>query len=285
MKNFAFFFISAFCLFVSNARSQSYFQQPGAQQPTTLKARLNAAFLMPYKDIQKRGSMIMYPTPDGLQANAFFIPSDKPSDMVLFVFHEWWGLNDNIKREATLWHKLLGGRVSVYALDMYDGHLGNDPAMAENMMRHVERERSCSIINGALAHIGKNKHVATLGWGMGGTWAFNAAILADIAAVGCVMYYGFPESDFIRVRNLSCDVLYIRADKDKLITLSEVHEFEKKVQTTDKNVVMVRYPTGHAFANPTDMNYDPEYAEEARNEALKFFKTRYGIIDDKDRLK
>lgn len=268
MKNFFLLIASAFCLLTGNSYGQSF-------TPSALNTALLAP--TPLKDMPKKGSMILFPTDDGLQANAFYIPSDKPSDMALFIFHEWWGLNDNVKREAALWHKLLGGRVAVYALDIYDGNTAKDPETAEKLMRHIDYSRGCTIVRGALTHIGQGKHVAMLGWGLGGSWAFTAAIQAETAATACVMYYGFPEPDIMRVRNLYCDVLYIRADRDELIKLSEVQEFEKKVQASDKNVTMIRFPAAHAFANPGSEHYDAELAEVARNHSLKFIKDRYGI--------
>src|SRR6187402_3372252 len=47
-----------------------------------------------------KGEMITYKVTGGKDANAFFVRADNKSDKFLFVFHEWWGLNDHIKREA-----------------------------------------------------------------------------------------------------------------------------------------------------------------------------------------
>ena len=49
---------------------------------------------------EEGGEMIKFKTPDGTEANAFFIPAKKKTNNWIFVFQEWWGLNDNIKRQA-----------------------------------------------------------------------------------------------------------------------------------------------------------------------------------------
>lgn len=46
------------------------------------------------------GEMVKIKCSDGQEANAYFIKSAKNSNRWIFVFQEWWGLNDNIKRES-----------------------------------------------------------------------------------------------------------------------------------------------------------------------------------------
>ena len=46
----------------------------------------------PYHHIsQAGGEMITFATPDGQQANAFFIKAAKPTHYTWFVFEVWWG--------------------------------------------------------------------------------------------------------------------------------------------------------------------------------------------------
>jgi len=55
-----------------------------------------------------------------------------------FVFQEWWGLNDNIKREAeTLYNDL--GNVNVIALDMYDGKVATAREDAASTCRNLNK--------------------------------------------------------------------------------------------------------------------------------------------------
>src|SRR5204862_5007124 len=55
---------------------------------------------LPFTYTEGKGSMISFATPDGKQGSAYMISPAAKTNQVLFVFHEWWGLNDYIKREA-----------------------------------------------------------------------------------------------------------------------------------------------------------------------------------------
>src|SRR5687767_7102861 len=66
------------------------------------------------------GEMISFASSDGKEAKAFFIKAAKPTKNYLFVFHEWWGLNDHTKRSAAQLQKDLGD-INVLAVDLYDG--------------------------------------------------------------------------------------------------------------------------------------------------------------------
>ena len=47
-----------------------------------------------------KGEYISIPCPSGKDANAFLIASEKASDKYLILIHEWYGLNDFVKKEA-----------------------------------------------------------------------------------------------------------------------------------------------------------------------------------------
>ncbi|NJM24801.1 MAG: hypothetical protein HC859_04055 [Bacteroidia bacterium] len=51
-----------------------------------------------YHISEEGGEMIKLSCADGTAANAYFIKAKTPSNNWVFVFQEWWGLNDNIKR-------------------------------------------------------------------------------------------------------------------------------------------------------------------------------------------
>ncbi|MCX8492098.1 MAG: dienelactone hydrolase, partial [Cyclobacteriaceae bacterium] len=47
---------------------------------------------------QAGGKMIKIKCADGIEANAYLIESKSNTNNWVFVFQEWWGLNDHIKR-------------------------------------------------------------------------------------------------------------------------------------------------------------------------------------------
>ena len=105
------------------------------------------------------GSVIEYPTADGRTAKAFELKSATPSTKYLFVIHEWWGLNDYIKKEAATYAAELPG-VNIIALDLYDGKIATTPTEAGERMQEVKTERAAAIIQGAQAYAGADARFA-----------------------------------------------------------------------------------------------------------------------------
>ena len=76
---------------------------------------------LPYKHHSVAGKDITFKTPDGTDAHGWFLPAKSTSDYYLFVIHEWWGLNDHIKKESEkMWNDF---GFNVIALDLYDQKL------------------------------------------------------------------------------------------------------------------------------------------------------------------
>ena len=225
---------------------------------------------------QSTASMITFNTQDSKEGRAYYVPSDQPTTRVLLLFHEWWGLNDYIRREAEEWGKMLGN-VDVYAVDLYDGSVATTREEAGRLSKALDPKRAETIISGLLAKAGKDKEIATLGWCMGGSWAFTAGVMADKQTRAVVMYYGFPEKESKRIKPLQSDVLYIWASNDKFITKDVVTAFQQNVNATGNKLVWHTFDADHAFANPSNPKYDQRATEEARNITLSFLKEKLRI--------
>jgi carboxymethylenebutenolidase len=220
-----------------------------------------------------RGAMVQFSVASGPEGAAFYVPSYKPATKVLIVFHEWWGLNDYARKEAVHWQKLLNdSTLEVYAIDLYDGKVAVTLEEAGSLMSNLDQQRAVNLIQALLRRIGPNKKIVTLGWGMGGNWAFTGAVQAGAEAVGCVMYYGFPEKNPNKIKPLRCDVLYIRGSQDIYIKQTEVEDFEKKVTVTGQGFTMNIFDAVHAFANPGTPKYDPKATGEAQKMVLQFLQ-------------
>jgi len=195
---------------------------------------------------------------------------------VLILFHEWWGLNDYIKREAVRWQDLLGN-VDVYAVDLYDGKVATTPEMASNLSGSLDVRRTDNIIKGALAKAGKNNQIATLGWCLGGSYAFTAAVNAGMQARGCVMYYGFPEKDVKRIKPLQTDVLFVQALQDQFITTEMIKTFQEQVRATNHEFKWESFDAVHAFANPSNPKHNADAAAKAEVLTVQFLKEKLGL--------
>ncbi|AHM61486.1 dienelactone hydrolase-like enzyme [Flammeovirgaceae bacterium 311] len=217
------------------------------------------------------GKEISYPTPDGQTSRAFAYMAPKASNKYLLVIHEWWGLNDHIKREAERYFKELGS-VNVLALDLYDGKVAGTREEAQQYVQAVNEERVRAIIQGALNLAGKEAEIATIGWCFGGGWSLQAAIQAGNQAQACVIYYGMPEQDVQRLKQLDCEVLGIFASQDGHITPAVVEDFKMNMEKADKELEVKMYDAKHAFANPSNPAFNKSAADNAFKLSTAFLK-------------
>jgi carboxymethylenebutenolidase len=219
------------------------------------------------------GTNIQFESADGTKAGGYFIKSKKKSNKWLLVIQEWWGLNDNIKKEAEKFYTDLNN-VNVLAIDMYDGKIATSPDSAMAYMSSAKKERLEAIVNAAIAYAGNKASIYTVGWCFGGGWSLQSTILAGKQAKGCVMYYGRPEKDIERLKTINCDVIGFFGNQDKGISQEIVNTFEANMKTAGKKMSLYRYDAGHGFANPSNPSYNKEYTQDAYSKAIAFLKER-----------
>lgn len=218
-----------------------------------------------------RGGIKSIAVAGGQDALIFEVPSPNLSSNYLFVFHEWWGMNDYIKQEAERLQRDLGN-VNIIAIDLYDGKIALTPDSARSYVGQVNDTRARSIITAVSEYVGKKAKIATLGWCFGGGWSMQAALMLGKQAAGCVIYYGMPEKDVQKLKGLNCDVLGIFAEQDGFITPQVVTEFEKNMKAAKKNVEVKNFDAVHAFANPSNPKHDKEKSAQANVATVAFLK-------------
>jgi carboxymethylenebutenolidase len=267
----------AFLLFFAGAQAQ----QSCCSSATTEFADLgkDSRFMMEHQlpkaslAIEKAGEMIDFQA--GSKAgNAYLANSPYPGNIYLFVFHEWWGLNDHIKAEADKWAESLPG-VQVMAIDLYDGKSATTREGASELMQGADEKRIREIINGAIAYAGSDAEFATIGWCFGGGWSMQAAIMMGDRATSCVVYYGMPEKSVDKLKDLNAPVLGIFAEKDQWINRAAIAEYEKSMTAAGKKFESVWFDADHAFANPSNAIFDEKAAGEANKKAISFL---YGSL-------
>jgi len=219
------------------------------------------------------GKPITYPTPDGRTADAFEFKAKNPTENYILVIHEYFGLNDYVKKESEEIYNDLGN-VNIIDLDLYDGKVTDDRAEAGKLMQAVKDDRAQAIIKGAIAYAGPKAHIATLGWCFGGGWSLQASLLAGDQAVACVMYYGMPEQDINRLKTLHCDVLGNFGNLDQWINPKVVGKFADDMKTAGKKLYLHQYDANHAFANPSSPNSNTAAAADSYKNTIAFYKER-----------
>lgn len=219
------------------------------------------------------GKMISIPMANGSVAQAYFIEAAEKSNKYLFVIHEWWGLNDHIKKEADQFYEDLKG-FNVLALDLYEGKVATTREDAAKYMQAAQANKLKGIVRAVLDYAGKDAEIATVGWCFGGGWSLQTALLAEDQAKACIMYYGMPEKEPGKLKTLKADVLGIFATQDQWINGEVVSDFEKAMKEAGKSLELKSYEAAHAFANPSNPKYQEDYAKDAYKRSLDFINKR-----------
>lgn len=222
----------------------------------------------------QKGMMISFPTSDGKSGGAYHIAPEVTSKKALFVFHEWWGLNEHIKQEAERLSNELKD-MHIFAIDLYDSLVAYTREHAAQLMSELKPKRAEVIIRGLLDYIGEDMQIATLGWCLGGGWSLQASIIAERQSKACVIYYGMPEKNIHRLQKLTAPVLFIAADRDAWITSDIVMNFAQTMSDLKKTISVINYSADHAFANPSNPHYDKEKANDAFRQAVDFIKMHF----------
>ena len=222
---------------------------------------------LPFILASPAGKIISFTTDDGKKGNGYEV-GDPKNNKVIFVIHEWWGLNDYIKQESEKISKETGARV--IALDLYDKKIASSRDSASKYMSDVKTERVRSIIRGAINYVGKDAKIATIGWCFGGGWSMQASLMAGNQAKACVIYYGMPEENITNLTKLNAPVMFVFAQKDEWINKDVVAKFEENMKTAGKTLTVKRYNAEHAFANPSNPHYERSFSEDAFINAKAF---------------
>ncbi|MBN8586614.1 MAG: dienelactone hydrolase family protein [Ignavibacteria bacterium] len=220
-----------------------------------------------------KGKMITYKTSDGIDANGYEVKADNPTNNWVFLFHEWYGLNDYIKREAEEVASTLGN-VNVLAIDLYDGKVATNNDEAVKYVQSVTNDRALVILNGAKDYAGSDAVFATYGWCFGGSWSNQAAIELGDRCKACVIYYGMPEQNPDRLAKLKAPVLGIFAKQDGRITPEVAGKFESDLKSLNIPATIIIYDAGHGFANPSNPKHDVTATTDAKEKTYAFLKEK-----------
>jgi carboxymethylenebutenolidase len=225
----------------------------------------------PFTFAPERGRFVTFKTSEGKDGRAFEVNAAAKTDRYLFVFHEWWGLNDYIQQEAEKLQKDLKN-VNVLALDLYDSKVATTREDAMKYVGEAKQERVRAIINGAFDYVGAKARIGTIGWCYGGGWSLQTATMGDRRVSACVVYYGMPETDIQRLKSLHAPVLGIFGEQDKGITPAKVKEFEAAMQKAGKTLTVKMYDADHAFANPSNPKHDTAATADAYRRTIAFLQ-------------
>jgi carboxymethylenebutenolidase len=192
----------------------------------------------------------------------------------VIVLHEWWGLNDWMKMQAS---NLAANGYVVIAVDLYGGKTTDNSSEARKLKRALSQNRAIRDIKTAFNYLAArpdvdSEHIGSIGWSMGGGFAIQLAIHEPRLAA-CVVNYGALPTDLVDIMNINAPVLGNFGARDRGILPSKVRAFEKLMKTAGQSADIKIYDgAGHAFENSGNHGgYRPEAAADAWCRTLAFF--------------
>jgi carboxymethylenebutenolidase len=212
------------------------------------------------------GKPVSYKSGDETVNGILYTPQGKGPFPALVVIHEWWGLNDWVKEEAS---KLADQGYVALAIDLYRGKVASTPDEAHQIMRGVPEDRANRDLLAATTFLASRKDVdakriGSIGWCMGGGYSLNLAI-ADPNLKAAVINYGHLAADDATLKKINAAILGIFGGQDRGITPADVKKFEAQLKALGKTADIHIFPdAGHAFENPNNKaGYRADDAAEA----------------------
>jgi len=222
---------------------------------------------------------VSYKSGDDTVQAVMYAPEGKGPFPGIVVIHEWWGLNDWVKEQAS---KLSDQGYVALAIDLYRGKVATTPDEAHEIMRGVPEDRAARDLHAAFEFLKaesnvKKDRIASIGWCMGGGYSFDVALQEPTLAAD-VINYGHLASDSESLQKINASILGIFGGQDRGIQVEDVKKFEQSMKQLGKKVEIVIYPNaGHAFENPNNKaGYRADDAADAWKRTVKFLADTLG---------
>ena len=213
--------------------------------------------------------MVSYKSGDETVNALLYTPQGKGPFPAVVVIHEWWGLNDWVKEQAS---KLADQGYVALAIDLYRGKVATTPDEAHEIMRGVSQDRADRDLLAATSFLRSQKNVdpervGSIGWCMGGGYSLDLA-LEDPGLKAAVINYGHLATEDSSLKKINAAILGIFGGQDRGIQVTDVNKFEAQLKALGKTVEIHIFPdAGHGFENP---NNKAGYRADDAAQAWKF---------------
>jgi carboxymethylenebutenolidase len=219
------------------------------------------------------GKSITYKSGDETVQAILYAPAGKGPLPAIIVIHEYWGLNDWVKEQAS---KLSDQGYVTLAIDLYRGKVATTPDMAHEIMRGVPEDRAKRDLHAAFEFLAsqpnvKKDRIGAIGWCMGGGYSLDVALQEPTLAAD-VINYGHLATDSDALKKIHAPILGSFGAQDHGITPDDVHKFEAALKQLGKQVDIKIYDdAGHAFENPNNKDgYRAADAADAWDRTIDF---------------
>ncbi|HEV2110279.1 MAG TPA: dienelactone hydrolase family protein [Gammaproteobacteria bacterium] len=262
-------------LYAASMSDADYLAAMAAMHASDTPAPSPAAVEKPAQPVT--GAEVVYATVGGKEVRGYLSrPAAAKGPLPgIIVVHEWWGLNDNIRRMTD---RLAGEGYEALAVDLYGAPAAKTPDEAKKLMlvAMADKDAVKDNLRQAYAYLRDHEKATTLGvigWCFGGGWALQTALLFPDKLDAVVMYYGQPVTDVKALATLRMPLLGLFGEEDMGITVADVLNFQDALKQAGVDAEIHEYPgVGHAFANPSGQSYKPAVAKDAWERTKAFFK-------------
>ena len=202
----------------------------------------------------KSTASVSYKSGDETVQATLYTPAGKGPFPGIIVIHEWWGLNDWVKDQAS---KLADEGYEALAIDLYRGKVATTPDMAHELMRGVPEDRAKRDLHAAFEFLQsqpnvKKDRIGAIGWCMGGGYSLDVALQEPTLAAD-VINYGHLATDPEALKKINAPILGSFGGQDRGITPDDVHKFEAAMKQAGKKIdVKIYDDAGHGFENPNN---------------------------------
>ncbi len=216
---------------------------------------------------------VSYKSGDETVRGILYTPEGKGPFPGIVVIHEFYGLNDWVKEQAT---KLADQGYAALALDLYRGKVATTADEAHEIMRGVPEDRAKRDLEAAYQFLAsqpnvKKDRIGAIGWCMGGGYALDLA-LEEPKLAADVINYGPLATDPAAISKINAPILGLFGALDRGITPEDVKQFGATMDKLGKKIDVTIYPdAGHHFENANDkVAYRAADAADAWNKTVNF---------------
>jgi len=204
-------------------------------------------------------------------AKGYFVrPAKEGNYPGVVMIHENRGLRPEIRATA---EQLAKEGYMVLAVDLFNNKVVETQDEAKQLTTGFDQQKGIDNMKAAAAFLkekGATK-VASLGWCFGGGQSLQLA-LSGQPLDATVIYYGSKlVTDPNELSRIKWPVLGIFGQDDQVVSVDSVNQFRDALNKDGITNEIYVYPgVGHAFANPSGMNFAPRETQDAWQKTLSF---------------
>ncbi len=241
-------------------------QQPNRVNDQQEQAEMRNAEMLASegKYVVSGGEVTYFETTRGFLAK----PEQAGSYPGVVMIHENRGTNDYFRGMAK---QLASQGYMVLAVDLF-GRSVETQEEARTLTSALDQNKATQNLRAAAQYLRSQgaPKVASLGWCFGGGQSLTLALSGE-PMDATVIYYGRLVTEEAQLAKIKWPVLGIFGDKDQGISVDSVKQFDAALDKLNITNEIYIYPgVGHAFANPSGMNYAANETKDAWAKTVTF---------------